>query len=146
MPSRFFPLYNIDQPIGPGQPNKRDDVRLVQALFIEVSRFDVNDWFQEVPQQARSLKTSGVFDENLKQWILALQRWSVKSYGSASFKADGIIHPMPIQNIALTPHFKSGRISTLAFLCNRLWRWNRAAYLRIGDDYNVPWVPEGWVP
>src|SRR5262245_11132922 len=145
MPSRFFPLYNIDQPIGPGMPNKLDDVLLVQALFIEVSRFDANDWLQDIPIDSRSLSTSGIFDDTLKQWIWAFQRWAVKRYGGSFFKADGIIHPMPVASpIDLSVQFKSGRHSTLAFLCNRLWRHNRQAYLKIGDDYNVPWLPEGW--
>jgi hypothetical protein len=75
---------------------------------------------------------------------LTLQRWAVKGYGAANFKADGIIDPMPIHSIAVSPKFSSGRISTLAFLCNRLWRYNRDVYLRIGDDYRVPWIPQGW--
>ena len=146
MAKRFFPLYNIDQPVGPGKPNKHDDVRLVQALFIEVSRFDANDWLRDVPAQARSLTTSGLFDDTLKQWILAFQRWAVKNFGGGdNFKADGIIDPMPMATtIDVSLRFKSGRHSTLAFLCNRLWRYNRNAYLRIGDDYHMTWVPEGW--
>src|SRR5262249_29137603 len=78
MASRFFPLYNIDKPVGPGKPNLPDDVRLVQALFIEVSRFDAFDWVQDIPPQSRTLTTSGVWDDNLKEWILALQRWAFK--------------------------------------------------------------------
>ena len=90
MAKRFFPLYNIDQPVGPGKPNKHDDVRLVQALFIEVSRFDANDWLRDVPAQARSLTTSGLFDDTLKQWILAFQRWAVKNFGGGdNFTASG---------------------------------------------------------
>ena len=143
MPSRLFPLYNIDQPVGPGKPNKPDDVRLVQALLIEVSRFDAHIWLQDVPAQARSLKTSGSFDDTLGQWIWALQRWAVKNFGN--FKADGIIDPMRMTStIDVSVQFKSGRNSTLGLLCNRLWRYNRNAYMRIGDDYRVPWIPQGW--
>ena len=146
MASRFFPLYNIEQPVGPGKANLPDDVRLVQALFIEVSRFDAYDWVQDIPAQFRTLTTSGMWDDNLKEWVLAFQRWSAKGFGGdANFKVDGIVDPMPVESIAVSPRFPSRRISILAFLCNRVWRWNRDVYLRIGDDYKVPWVPRGWV-
>jgi hypothetical protein len=103
-------------------------------------------WLQHVPAQSRTFPTSGVWDDNLKEWILAFQRWAAKGYGGdANFKVDGIVDPMPVESIAVSPRFKSGRISILAFLCNRVWRWNRDDYLRIGDDYKVPWVPRGWV-
>ena len=145
MPSRFFPLYNIDLPVGPRMPNKLDDVLLVQALFIEVSRFDANDWLRDIPTESWSLATSGIFDDTLKQWIWAFQRWELKNFPGAPLKVDGIIHPMPKASpIDLSVHFKSGRISTLSLLCNRLWRHNRQAYLKIGDDYHVPWIPDGW--
>jgi hypothetical protein len=145
MASRFFPLYNIDQPVGPGKPNRPDDVRLVQALFIEVSRFDANDWFKELPPGARSLATTGLFDDTLKQWIEVFQRWAAGNSGKRKFKTDGIVDPMPgPSSIAVSPTFASGRLSTLGFLCNRLWRFNRDAYLRIGDAYRIPWIPRGW--
>lgn len=145
MPSRFFPLYNLDKPVGAGKPNLPGDVRLVQALFIEVARFDAHDWIQDLPLASRTLIANGLWDDRLKEWILTFQRWCAKGYGGdANFKVDGIVDPMPIESIAVSPRFASGRISILAFLCNRVWRWNRAAYLRIGDDYNVPWFPQGW--
>ena len=143
MASRFFPLYNIDRPVGRGKPNHTDDVRLVQALLIEVSRYDVNDWIRQIPQDARTLATTGRFDDTLEQWILALQRWAAATYGGGRFKVDGIIDPMPgPTSIAASPQFASGRFSTLGLLCNRLFRYNRDAYLRIGDAYHIPWVPE----
>lgn len=143
MPSRYFPMYNIDQPVGPNKPNQPDDVRLIQALFIEIARFDAKDWLANVPVENRMLTTSGLFDDTLRCWILEFQTWHKKAFGLPVVD-DGIIDPMPIDSIAVSPHFKTGVISTLAFLCNRLWRWNRSVYLRIGDDYHVRWVPGGW--
>jgi hypothetical protein len=142
MPSRLFPLYNIDQPVGPGKANKPDDVRLVQALMIELSRFDIGDWVGQIPAQQRTLSTSGIFDDTLKQWVLAFQTWSKQHVGN--YMLDGIIDPMPTQEFYVTTHFKGGHISTLGYLCLRLWNFNRDAYLRIGDDYRVPWIPKGW--
>lgn len=144
MPVRFFPLYNIDQPVGPGQPNKTDDVRLVQALFIEVSRYDTIDWLPDLPADSRTLATTGVFDDTLALWITTFQKWAVRTWGAANFKADGVIDPMLAMSIAVNPQFKGHHYSTLGYLCNRLWRWNRDAYLRIGDDYRIPWVPTAW--
>lgn len=145
MAVRFFPLYNIDQPVGPGRANRPDDVRLVQALMIEVSRFDANDWVADLPSANRTLSTSATFDDRLATWILTFQRWCVKGYGGSNFKADGVVDPMPaMSSVAVRMNFASGRISTLGFLCNRLWRHNRQAYMKIGDDYGIPWVPAGF--
>ncbi len=143
MPSRFFPIYNVDQPIGPGKPNKPDDVRLVQALLVELSRYDRNDWFAGIPRDSVSLATTGVFDNVLGTWILTLQNWLVANFGGGSvWKADGVIDPMPlVASISAVVKFKSGRYSTLFMICNRLWKFDRSAYLRIGDDYRVPWIP-----
>lgn len=143
MPSRFFPIYNIDQPVGLNKANKPDDVRLIQALFIEIARYDIKDWLANVPPDARTLTTSGIFDDTLGRWILEFQRWHKTAF-ALRVVDDGIIDPMPVESIAVSPHFQNGVLSTLAFLCNRLWRWNRNVYLRIGDDYNVPWFPAGW--
>ena len=142
MPSRFFPMYNIDQPVGPGKPNKADDVRLVQALLILMSRF-MPDVVTQLPVRARTLATTATFDDTLEQWILAYQRYAAKWFkGYASVKVDGVIDPMPRDSPNnLTVHFKSGRLSTLAILCWDLWKSDRKAYLAIGDDYRIPWVP-----
>jgi hypothetical protein len=143
MPSRFFPIYNIDQPVGPGKANKPDDVRLVQALLVELSRFDRALWISQIPKEALVLATTGVFDGVLEQWILALQKWLVSNFGgAANWKADGVIDPMPlVGSISTVAKFKSGRISTLSMICNRLWKYDRDAYVRIGDEYRVPWIP-----
>ena len=83
MATRFFPLYNIDQPVGPGKANIAADVRLVQALFIETSRFDAGDWLAEVPANLRTLATTGTFDDKLKSWILAFQTWAARGFGGS---------------------------------------------------------------
>jgi len=143
MPSRFFPLYNIDQPVGPGKANKPDDVRLVQALLIELSRFDQNDWVALIPRGSLGLATTGTFDSTLETWILALQNFLVSNLGGVKlWKADGVIDPMPPAGpVSTSSRFQSGRFSTLAMICNRLWKRNRDAYLGIGDQYRVPWIP-----
>lgn len=148
MARRFFPLYNVDQPVGPGKPNLPDDVRLVQNLFIELSRFYANkDWHKNIPQNLRDLSTTSSFDDKLETWIKTFQNWIVKDLGGGTkFKSDGIIDPMPIHEIVLDVHFRSGRLSTLSVLCNHLWRHDRDVYLHIGDHDNMKWFPRPWFP
>ena len=146
MAKRFFPLYNIDQPVGPNKQNLPDDVLLIQNLFIELSRFYADDWMKNIPTSQRSLATSRQFDDTLANWIRVYQNWLVTGFGGPSnFRADGIVDPMPIHSIALDPNFTSGRISTLAMMCNQLWRFDHGAYMRIGDSYNIKWFPENFV-
>jgi hypothetical protein len=117
---------------------------LVQAIFIELTRFDSNDWFQNVPAQSKVLATNGKFDDTLAKWIMAFQQfYAVNFAGSVHIKTDGIIDPLPAAssiNVAVT--FKSGRTATLSLMCNRLWKWDKRAYLAIGDAYRIPWIPE----
>lgn len=146
MAKRFFPIYNIDQPVGPGKSNRSDDVRLVQNLFIELSRFAVTDWVSNIPVQQRNLSTTGRFDDQLELWIKAYQDWLVKGFGgSANFMSDGIIDPLPMHTITADTNFNSGRIATLAMLCNQLWRYNHNIYLRIGEQDNLPWIPDKFI-
>lgn len=146
MAKRFFPIYNIDTPVGPGKPNRVDDVRLVQNLLIELSRFAVTDWVVNIPSERRNLASSGRFDDLLEFWIKAYQNWLVKGFGgTAVFKSDGIIDPLPIHNIVADTNFASGRIATLAMLCNQLWRYDHNIYLRIGEQDKLPWIPEKFV-
>ena len=146
MAKRFFPLYNLDQPVGPGKPNLPDDVRLVQNLFIELSRFYANiDWHKDIPQDQRNLSTTSRFDDQLETWIKTYQNWLVKGFGgTANFRSDGVIDPMPVHSIAVDVVFKSGRISTLSMMCNQLWRFDRNTYFRVGDGDNMKWFPEGF--
>src|SRR5215510_10982862 len=122
MAKRFFPLYNIDQPVGPNKQNITEDVQLVQNLFIELSRFYAGDWIKNIPSAALTLTNSGRFDDTLETWITTYQNWLVSGFGGPSnFRADGIIDPMPIHSIALDISFASGRFSTLSMMCNQLW-------------------------
>ena len=139
MASRYFPLYNITAPVGPGKPNQADDVRLVRAIFTQLARVDsMQDWLSSIPPQASNMSVAAGFDDTLGQWILAFQKFYPRN-----IKADGIIDPLPsASSIALETSFKSGRVSTLAMMCNRLWRLDQRGYMRIGDEQRVPWVPD----
>ena len=146
MAKRFFPIYNIDAPVGPGKTNRNDDVRLVQNLLIELSRFAATDWVASIPPQQRTLSTTGRFDDLLELWIKSYQNWLVKGYGGNSvFMADGIIDPLPTHSITANTSFNSGRIATLAMLCNQLWRYDHNVYMRIGEQDRLPWIPDKFV-
>ena len=146
MSKRFFHIYNIDAPVGPGKTNRNDDVRLVQNLLIELSRFAANDWVASIPPQQRNLSTTGRFDDLLELWIKAYQNWLVKGFGGSSvFMADGIIDPLPTHSITANTSFNSGRIATLAMLCNQLWRYDHNVYMRIGEQDRLPWIPDKFV-
>ena len=94
----------------------------------------------------RGVGTTSRFDDTLEAWIKAYQNWLVTGFGGTSnFKADGIIDPMPIHSITVDTNFASGRIATLSMMCNQLWRFDRAAYMRIGDQDNIKWFPENFV-
>jgi hypothetical protein len=146
MATRFFPIYNIDEAVGPRQPNRGDDVRLIQAIFIELSRFSGLDWSQNLPARSRSLAMTGLFDTKLEQWIVEFQNAVVPAFAS-EFKSDGIIDPLlQAGNLSFGNDFKLGRHATLAFLCNHLWRCNPTAYMKIGEDNSIPWYPSALDP
>src|SRR5271170_2638158 len=130
MAARYFPLYNVSAPVGPGKPNLVDDVRLVRALFTQLARVESGqDWLGNVPPQASNMSVTSTFDDTLGQWILAFQKFFPRH-----LKLDGIIDPLPNASaLSLETSFKSGRPSTLAMMCNRLWRFDQRGYMRIGD-------------
>jgi hypothetical protein len=139
MASRHFPLYNVSGSVGLGKPNRADDVQLVRAIFTQLARVEFGDnWLAKIPTQASNMLVTSAFDDTLGQWILAFQK-----FYAPTLKVDGIIDPLPnASSIALETNFKSGRISTLAMMCNRLWRLDQHSYMRIGDEQRVPWVPD----
>lgn len=89
MPYKVNPFYNIDTPVGPGQPNKPDDVALVQYLLVKVASRTAGKW----TPPASPLVVNGTYTPALGEWI--------KSY-QAIVKAtqDGVVHPQS------NPHWK----------------------------------------
>jgi hypothetical protein len=86
----FIPMmYNISNPVGQGQPNAPDDVRLVQVLLTEFAKYDPG-WAPPTP-----LAVDGAYRENLGQWILAFQK-CVQRWGY-NIVADGKVNPMPMR-------------------------------------------------
>jgi hypothetical protein len=84
------------------------------------------------------MSCTGTFDDTLGQGILAFQKFFPQF-----LKPDGLIDPLPSASaLSLKTSFKSGRLSTLAMMCKRLWRIDQRSYMRIGNEQRVPWVPD----
>ena len=89
MSYKVNPFYNIDAPVGAGQPNKPDDVTLVQYLLVKVASRTAGKW----TPPAMPLTVSGVYTPALGEWI--------KSYQTVvQATKDGIVHPQA------NPHWK----------------------------------------
>jgi hypothetical protein len=89
MAFKVQPFYNIDAPVGAGQPNKPDDVTLVQYLLVKVASRTAGKW----TPPAAPLVVNGSYTPALGEWI--------KSY-QVTVKAttDGVVHPQ------VNPHWK----------------------------------------
>ena len=142
MAARVFPIYNIDEAVGPRQPNRADDVRVIQSIFIELARYSTNDWLQDLPPQMRTLAKTGLYDNRLQKWTVAFQKWAMEDHKLT--KADGVIEPLPIAAIVNGTALEYQ--STLSMMCNQLWRYDQMAYMKIGFEQDVPWYPTAWDP
>jgi len=84
MATKEMPFYNVDDAVGPGCPNKRTDIMLVQFFLHEI--YNHPSQKQNRPPGA-DIEISGDFDATTAQWILHFQN-QVKRIGRAIF-ADG---------------------------------------------------------
>jgi hypothetical protein len=99
MAATHVKFYNVTDPVGPGQPNKRSDVMLVQFFLKEIGDF----WGMLGPSPngmglsgfdikiLRTLDVNGSADQNLYEWIKWFQ--SISSLGGSSAAQDGIVSP-----------------------------------------------------
>ncbi|WP_342362180.1 hypothetical protein [Terrarubrum flagellatum] len=89
MPYKVNPFYNIDSPVGKGQPNLPMDVKLVQYLLIKVASRTQGKW----TPPAAEIVADGVYTPALSEWILSYQT-VVKAV------RDGVVSPQ------VNPHWK----------------------------------------
>ena len=76
MPRLFFTesrkrplIISVDQPVGPGCPNKRTDVLLVQFMLKVADELPQNtNWWRT--KRARGVRIDGVFGEHT-QWVIS---------------------------------------------------------------------------
>lgn len=119
MAYKINPLYNLDQPVGAGQPNRPDDVMLVQFLLTEVAKRSPNWKGHPSP-----LAVDGKYTPALTEWIKSVQ-------AQGSRPPDGIVHPQ------VNPHWKI--VYTLASL-NVAYRkyYGAAKHDGLPSDASVP--------
>lgn len=139
MAKRNLPLYDLDKPVGPKQPNLDQDVQLIRQLLIKLQQGGDPMTVGMPPVSA-----SGPFDAALGAAILHYQQMGVKR-GFRMFP-DGIVHQLPQKPGAglgdMDAKFASGVFSTLFVMDIRLFRINRAVYLALGDQLSLPWSPD----
>ncbi len=123
----IMPVYNTDQPVGQGEANRPDDVRLVQTMLVELKRATPGDWGPPQP-----LVVDGRFGPGTRDWILAFQR-KMNSANPGALVEDGKVHPMPVRGTRdWSARFTSGRVSTLWVLNDMLRRQARNVHQQLG--------------
>ena len=89
MAYQFMPMYNVDFPVGIGEPNDSRDVMLVTLLFIA---YDQATQFHRTVGNLTThtgLQPDGEFHPRLADWITAFQSTSGR------LPPDGKIQPIP---------------------------------------------------
>ena len=131
-------MYDLHRPVGPNKPNLPDDVKLIQSLF-RLNQGSIDFMMEEVPPIA----VTGIYSPELGAAILQFQKNFKK--GGGSNVVDGIIDPLPSRSGMAGDwdrDFRNGVHSTLVFMCYRLFKINREAYMKLGDTLNMKWVPD----
>lgn len=132
MAERLPPVYNTAKPVGAGEPNFTDDVKLIQQLLIDYARL-TPAW--TTPSQA--LLASGAYTPVTGEWILSFQKFA-RTRG-ITIATDGKVHPMRTDNrLDWHAHF-GGSWSTLYCLNVAVRKKDRAAH--DGYEMKLP-VPE----
>jgi len=63
----LMPMYNLDKPVGPMQPNQSDDVKLLQVMLNELAKLSRGS-LPDFP-----LAINGVYSDELCLWLRAFQ-------------------------------------------------------------------------
>ena len=87
MATKFFPFYNVGQPVGKTGTNNSEDVVLVQFFLSEVAKVPPHP----IPPPATPLTVNGMASPALTEWILWFQN-CVKKVGKP-VQVDGRIDP-----------------------------------------------------
>jgi hypothetical protein len=123
-------MYNLSKPVGQGLPNLADDVRLLQVMLTEYAKYGFG-WAPPTP-----LPVDGVFSENLRQWILAFQKFVRQS--GYNVTVDGKVHPMPMRGRTDWSPEIAGSLSTMYSLNAGLFRANQTVHAAVGDRLRLP--------
>lgn len=77
-------FYNVSFAVGPGAPNRRDDVELVQFFIKRIMQGD-----RRIPRPSKALKIDGIFGPITESYIVAIQQ-DIQRHGK-SVRVDGRI-------------------------------------------------------
>jgi len=139
MAKRNLPLYDVDKPVGPKKPNLDQDVQLIRQLLIKLQQGG-----DPLTAGMPTVAATGPFDATLGAAILHYQTMGAKR--GFRMVTDGVVDPLPAKAGAglgdVDAKFSSGAFSTLFAMDIRLFRINRAVYLALGDQLNLPWTPD----
>ena len=126
-------LYTVDQTVGPGGPNKRDDVLLVQ-LFLRVLTEEGGSEAPYRPPGRRPLAIDGLCGDDTRAYIRFYQEESRRRFPQAP-SPDGKVDPMRSGSIFSSITQKEYMIASL----NVGYREKRGdTYLDIGKDPLFP--------
>jgi hypothetical protein len=119
-----FPCLNIDQPVGRCQPNAKNDVKLIQAMFRKLAEWTtgpnggplflgLHTW-NEVPDPKAD---DGNFEDGRTEKAI----WSYqRKYARRLLRVDGIIHPAAYQDTNIKGRFSEIRLMTITLLHDHL--------------------------
>lgn len=141
MAHRFLPMYDISGAVGESKPNVAGDVRLIQALFLELAA--VGDPFLE---GCTPVPETGLYTPQLGALIRDYQTSLNQDY--FQFSVDGIIDPMPSHSHRVgdwDTKFAGGADSTLVAMNYRMFRIDARRHLALGDRLQLPWKPDPFV-
>lgn len=122
-----LPVYNIDCAVGDRQPNRADDVRLVQELLNAIARRD-GGWAPPAP-----LPADGVYSENLGAWIRAFQQRCAARNPHWQYIQDGKVSPMHMRSgEEWDGRFGARTVAVLYTLNFRSWEEDRQGHFQLG--------------
>jgi hypothetical protein len=133
MAHRILPFYNVDAAVGPGRPNKIDDVMLVQFFIKEIHDFNAPmNQLTTFPDEP--LSVDGNANQNLFDWILAFQELA-KQMGGQVVK-DGAVDSVP--GFSMTRTQLTHSIYTIIIMNNFFLGQQPAIYPKLWEHPRIP--------
>ena len=126
-------MWDIDAPVGKNQPNRADDVRLVQSLLRAIVAVSLPH-APAIPRfQTPLLHVTGVFDESTASQIKMFQL-GMNSKHPGRYPTDGVVTPLRSPaKVDWTLHSSNGKMSTMAALNFELRAMNKYTHETVGE-------------
>ena len=130
MAYKTIPIYNLDAPVGPGKPNRPDDVKLVQCLLRLV--------WKKIDNSAvlSPIKVTGQFDQATATGVVAFQTYvsQVKNV-----RRDDVIDPMPAKRggVDFETVAPNGHLYTIYYLNIMARKTNQMGHENAGRELGL---------